>query len=656
MRTRGMLILTLSCLFVFTGGTVSGEPFSITLPCEVVDANCANDSIDIPDDRPIYALLVSGFHQNKQLDMFHFYSFARCLQEKGAYVHYAWWNNLLAPYMARPLHNDDSVPSYFANPLHDYFGFLLPLSYPNKAQPAEDYQFQKDAITMLTEIRANNPDAIIILAGHSMGGDSVIRLARNAGVDIDLLALMDPVGNRTCLPNNEGEGLTVLNNNCWGSYNFTRFQATHEDGYWWPDRIEFGSEVKNLYHRWQEEFLPPYDWKCPSVPLLCPLQPHMKYEPLPDRYLFVRTDEGDSSLQSRFDTDVFSDKDVPQYLSIGGLFDGHGEIVGFRGTYVDVDPDSFLTPESFPLALQVQGDWPMDKCEIYDGINPDPVPNPTAEQCREYHMKQWDADPNYLYKAGFEPWNPGLCNVSRDLCNLLDAIVPDEAENLPPTANAGVDKTVSADEHCMGLVTLDGSASSDPEEEELIYTWTWDGGGDEATGPFPIIELPFGSHEITLVVSDGEFDSDPDTVMVTVIDSTPPTIESVTADPSTLWPANHSMIQVLLSVEAVDYCDADPEIALTAVTSDEPDDAQGGGDGHTTNDMQSVALGTEDYEIFLRAERLGDSDGRTYTIIYTATDNSGNFVSRETIVTVDHDNNEPSGNRRVKKDREEKGP
>ncbi|RLA43430.1 MAG: hypothetical protein DRR42_21745, partial [Gammaproteobacteria bacterium] len=79
----------------------------------------SSEIIEIPNGRPVYALLVSGFHQNKNLDMFHFYNFARCLLEKGAYVHYAWWNNLLAPYMEKPLHDPDSVPSTKIVPYHD---------------------------------------------------------------------------------------------------------------------------------------------------------------------------------------------------------------------------------------------------------------------------------------------------------------------------------------------------------------------------------------------------------------------------------------------------------------------------------------------------------------------------------------------------------
>ena len=95
--------------------------FTVTLT-NIVDGS--TDSIEIPNGRPVYALLVSGFHQNRNLDMFHYYNFAKCLFEADAYVHYAWWNNLLAPYMERPLHDENSVPSTDGFPEHDIVGFL----------------------------------------------------------------------------------------------------------------------------------------------------------------------------------------------------------------------------------------------------------------------------------------------------------------------------------------------------------------------------------------------------------------------------------------------------------------------------------------------------------------------------------------------------
>ena len=56
------------------------------------------------------------------------------------------------------------------------------------------------------------------------------------------------------------------------------------------------------------------------------------------------------------------------------------------------------------------------------------------------------------------------------------ASVQTDVGNNPPVANAGPDQTVEVGEDCMASITLDGSGSSDPDEDSLTYSWTWNGG------------------------------------------------------------------------------------------------------------------------------------------------------------------------------------
>jgi uncharacterized repeat protein (TIGR01451 family) len=87
--------------------------------------------------------------------------------------------------------------------------------------------------------------------------------------------------------------------------------------------------------------------------------------------------------------------------------------------------------------------------------------------------------------------------------------------NQPPVADAGPDQTVYIAPPTMtAKVTLDGSSSYDPDGDPLTYNWTWDGGS--ATGVNPTIEVPLGATTITLVVNDGNVDSEPDTIDITV--------------------------------------------------------------------------------------------------------------------------------------------
>jgi len=88
--------------------------------------------------------------------------------------------------------------------------------------------------------------------------------------------------------------------------------------------------------------------------------------------------------------------------------------------------------------------------------------------------------------------------------------------NLPPTADAGVDRTI-ADNNRDGveLVTLDGAASSDRDGSIVTYGWR-EGSTSIGTGATVDVWLSIGIHTLTLEVTDDDGASDTDTVVVTV--------------------------------------------------------------------------------------------------------------------------------------------
>lgn len=308
-----------------------------------------------------------------------------------------------------------------------------------------------------------------------------------------------------------------------------------------------------------------------------------------------------------------------------------------------------------------------------------------------------------------------------ELCQMRVNIVSSSADysvdninltivNRPPVADAGPDQTVEQTSLAGADVTLNGSGSFDPNSDPLTYHWTWPGGS--ATGVNPTISLPPGGNIVTLVVNDGALNSRPDTIGVTVQDTTAPivtpladvtveatgvetpvnigtatatdvvgvvsitsnapdtfeigttivtwtaidaagnegtatqnvTVQDTTApeislsvSPNMIWPPNNKMVEITAMVTTSDVCDPNPTVVLTSITSNEPDDTKGKGNGNATNDIQGADIGTADYNFLLRAERNGNGNSRIYTITYTATDASGNSTSASATVTVPHD-------------------
>jgi hypothetical protein len=206
-------------------------------------------------------------------------------------------------------------------------------------------------------------------------------------------------------------------------------------------------------------------------------------------------------------------------------------------------------------------------------------------------------------------------------------------ENQPPIADAGEDQTVECDGTDGTEVTLDGTGSFDPDGDDLIYSWTWDGGS--ATGSTPTVVIPSGTTTITLVVNDGTVDSEPDEIDITVEDDTPPEI-IIGTELLTLWPVNHKYESIYLSefdIEVIDGCDENvgfDDLLITSVSSDEEEN--GKGDGNTIDDMVLVDC----QEVKLRKERSGNGNGRVYSINISVTDNSGNTATSTCFVTVPH--------------------
>jgi len=146
--------------------------------------------------------------------------------------------------------------------------------------------------------------------------------------------------------------------------------------------------------------------------------------------------------------------------------------------------------------------------------------------------------------------------------------------------------------------------------------------------------FPIGTTEVIWTATDLSDNVGSDTQSVEVVDTTQPMLE-VEATPSVIWPPNHKMIDIHVSVRTSDICDLVPEIRLVSITSNEA--PNGNGDGNTKPDFDRADFGTDDRDFRVRAERKGNGDGRVYTIEYVAEDDSGNMTTAYTTVRVPHD-------------------
>ena len=106
-----------------------------------------------------------------------------------------------------------------------------------------------------------------------------------------------------------------------------------------------------------------------------------------------------------------------------------------------------------------------------------------------------------------------------------------------------------------------------------------------------------------------------ETRTVNVVGTTPPVI--IVADPISFWPANHKYVTIAITQSVIAVTDACAgninvnNVIIISVSSDEPEDVTGGGDGNTTED---IVIADDCQSVQVRRERQGSGNGRVYTI------------------------------------------
>jgi hypothetical protein len=208
------------------------------------------------------------------------------------------------------------------------------------------------------------------------------------------------------------------------------------------------------------------------------------------------------------------------------------------------------------------------------------------------------------------------------------AVADIDALNIPPVAVCN-DLTLSADAYCEASVSAEeiGEGSYDPNEDPITYSI-------DPPGPYNL-----GETVVTLTVTDDEFAADACNATITVVDDTPPliTTNEVTME-FQIWPPNHKyatfdIIDLVFSVD--DNCAAlnVEDVYIASASSDEPEDAEGDGDGNTLND---IVIAGDCKSIQLRKERSGEGNGRVYRVHLELDDGNGNIGTANCQVQVPH--------------------
>lgn len=254
-------------------------------------------------------------------------------------------------------------------------------------------------------------------------------------------------------------------------------------------------------------------------------------------------------------------------------------------------------------------------------------------------------------------------NGTTQTSNTVDAIW-ETPPNAPPVANAGVDQVIEQTGPTMAVI-LDGSGSSDPDNDPLTYTWS---GDTSATGANPTVNLGPGVHNLTLTVSDGQA-SDTDTVQIIVQDTIAPVITvsdrteeatgptqgvdvsgdasatdavgvtSLTNNSPGTFAASTTTAVTWTACDAAGNCSTATQnvtiqdtIAPAITTQDLTVEATG---PTTTADIASVTSATDVVGVTsLANNNAGPYPVGSTTVIWTACDAAGNCSTKTQIVTI----------------------
>ncbi|MFO7605240.1 MAG: 6-bladed beta-propeller [Desulfurivibrionaceae bacterium] len=167
-----------------------------------------------------------------------------------------------------------------------------------------------------------------------------------------------------------------------------------------------------------------------------------------------------------------------------------------------------------------------------DGIAADSKGNVYVGEKFSNDIQAFDRNGNYITRFKFHTYGNSMGKIAIDSRNrvfavdgyysrvlVYEGVIP---PNQAPVADAGPDRTFA--DNCGKSIKLDGSASFDPDGDQLNYIWSGPFGTVE--GLTPTVSLPLGIHTISLTVDDG-IETATAEILISVVDNKPPTTSVV---------------------------------------------------------------------------------------------------------------------------------
>lgn len=208
----------------------------------------------------------------------------------------------------------------------------------------------------------------------------------------------------------------------------------------------------------------------------------------------------------------------------------------------------------------------------------------------------------------------------------IDDIPPATTASLTPSPNNGGWNRTNVTISLNSSDGLDGSG---------VKQITYSASGAQTAGPFTvsggyatILVDSEGLTTVTYFAIDNAGNVESTHTLQVRIDKTPPVV-ACNAFPNVLWPPNHKLVTVNASVNVTDSLSGANGFQLLSVTNSELDSGQGDTVGWTVGLPSTVGQ--------LRATRLGNGLGRTYTLTYRGFDTADNSVACSVIVSVPRD-------------------